>query len=582
MNMGLRVVVVVSVFVYVCWCKTGEILATGGVEFDETVLGQNDDINVWLKENKLESLSQQFFKDDISVNDLILLKYKDLQRFCADYHMKTIIETRFIAAIKKLKGKQHRIIITEAEEIAMQSAQKVIEELNENVELLNKQMKSINTKKVTLTNEINKHYDQTIEKLNKQRNILLSELDNMSKKDIEKWQNTSQKITQLDNEYATLSEHWDDMLSESNLNRDERKKQIVQQSESIVEKSNDLTREITYGNLTNTGDFVVNFTENPGVFRGFIWFSESNIVTNYTERQLLNNLLSNEFKKNNMIFTKSKLLYDSTKHSTDSKAFHSKCDGFGNTVTIIHTEYQHVFGIFTRIPWSSRQSGDMPKSRYIAYNGKYYATIGGVDPFSEEKGCEKEFYSMPKGWNIANPGKDTTFVSNNYPWGTSAVVYGDPNANANKEETYSGTTQWNSTCNTCKVEFKEPNQYKSAACSTRVLITKSAYESWKTDNSAFLFLLRSKFQDSKSRIINLKDDQDSSRYAMYCSDYGPTVGYGHDIHIGTDTNNASVNASTYSFHGNELCGGHTFKDRGQHRFNISSYEVYQMLTDETL
>eukprot|EP01084_Bolivina_argentea_P067426 122790_1 len=442
---------------------------------------------------------------------------------------------------------------------------------------------------MTLTNEINIYYDEAIEKLNKQRNILLSELDKMTKEDTTKWQDTRQKITHLDNEYITLSEKWDDILSENNLDRNERKRQITQQSDSIVEKSIDLVLEIEYRVLTNTGNFVVNYTGKPAVFRKLLWFSESNIVTNYTERQLLNNLLSNEFKKNNMIFTKSKLLYDSTKHSTDSKAFHSKCDGFGNTVTIIHTEYQHVFGIFTRIPWSSRQSGDMPKSRYIAYNGKYYATIGGVDPFSEEIGCEKhKFYSMPKGWKIADIGRDTTLVSKKYPWGTHVLVYGDANANARKGETYScaSTLTFSGNCGGCKVAFKEPNQYKSTICSSRVLITKSTYdkeiESWNTDNAAFLFLLRSKFQDSKSRIINLKDDQDSSRYAMYCSDYGPTVGYGHDIHIGTDTNNASVNASTYSFHGNELCGGHTFKDRGQHRFNISSYEVYQMLTDETL
>eukprot|EP01084_Bolivina_argentea_P074461 135083_1 len=236
--------VVASVFVYICWCKTSEILTTGASTFDKTELAQNNNINKWLKENKLESLSQQFSEDDISIKDLILLKYKDVERFCTDYHMKTVVETRFIAAVKKLKGKQYGTVISESEKQAMQSTKNVIEQLNENAESLNNLMESINTKKVVLTNKINKYYDEAIKKLNEERNISLSKLDNLVNEDTEKCQNTNQQIEELENEYIVFSENWDDMLSEYNLDRDERKKQIIQQSKNLVKKCTNLGNEI--------------------------------------------------------------------------------------------------------------------------------------------------------------------------------------------------------------------------------------------------------------------------------------------------------------------------------------------------
>ena len=52
-------------------------------------------------------------------------------------------------------------------------------------------------------------------------------------------------------------------------------------------------------------------------------------------------------------FKYTKLLYCSKRDGLTAKVFHDKCDGISNTITIVHSEYNHVFGGFTKIPWSS-------------------------------------------------------------------------------------------------------------------------------------------------------------------------------------------------------------------------------------
>jgi hypothetical protein len=47
------------------------------------------------------------------------------------------------------------------------------------------------------------------------------------------------------------------------------------------------------------------------------------------------------------------LLYRATLHGFDAKSFHSKCDGKKNTITIIKTDGNYVFGGFTAAEWSS-------------------------------------------------------------------------------------------------------------------------------------------------------------------------------------------------------------------------------------
>jgi hypothetical protein len=56
------------------------------------------------------------------------------------------------------------------------------------------------------------------------------------------------------------------------------------------------------------------------------------------------------------------LLYRGSRDGISPQAFHSKCDGKANTVTIIKTDKNYVFGGYTASPWKSEREtyGDDP------------------------------------------------------------------------------------------------------------------------------------------------------------------------------------------------------------------------------
>jgi hypothetical protein len=51
--------------------------------------------------------------------------------------------------------------------------------------------------------------------------------------------------------------------------------------------------------------------------------------------------------------TNGTLLYRATTDGFEASSFHEKCDGKGNTITIIKTNGNYVFGGFTAAKWSS-------------------------------------------------------------------------------------------------------------------------------------------------------------------------------------------------------------------------------------
>eukprot|EP01083_Nonionella_stella_P163184 536322_1 len=80
---------------------------------------------------------------------------------------------------------------------------------------------------------------------------------------------------------------------------------------------------------------------------------DSKIITDKTEQQKLENVLVKQLKKQNL---KLKLLYRAGVVNLPSE-FHRTCDYKGATITIVHTEFNHVFGCYTSIPWTAPRSG---------------------------------------------------------------------------------------------------------------------------------------------------------------------------------------------------------------------------------
>ena len=71
-----------------------------------------------------------------------------------------------------------------------------------------------------------------------------------------------------------------------------------------------------------------------------------------SEREALMNLLFEKMPNQNKISMKTKLLFRASEHDYDWKEFHKHCENKGPTVTIIHNEYDRVFGGYVTKSWS--------------------------------------------------------------------------------------------------------------------------------------------------------------------------------------------------------------------------------------
>jgi hypothetical protein len=70
------------------------------------------------------------------------------------------------------------------------------------------------------------------------------------------------------------------------------------------------------------------------------------------------------------------LLYKATIHGFDGSSFHSRCDGKANTVTIIKTDSNYVFGGYTAAAWKNDGSYSRDSTAFIfslRRNGSTYS-----------------------------------------------------------------------------------------------------------------------------------------------------------------------------------------------------------------
>jgi hypothetical protein len=79
-----------------------------------------------------------------------------------------------------------------------------------------------------------------------------------------------------------------------------------------------------------------------------------------------------------LLYPKSLLIYKATRDGFGASSFHSKCDGKANTVTIIKSNYNNVFGGYTSAAWSSLSGFGQDANAFIfslRKNGVSYSDI---------------------------------------------------------------------------------------------------------------------------------------------------------------------------------------------------------------
>ena len=86
----------------------------------------------------------------------------------------------------------------------------------------------------------------------------------------------------------------------------------------------------------------------------YIEFNKSKLGLIMNEKQTLTEYLTKVLieDKNKSYIISEELLYDGLRDGFEPYPFHSKCDLKSNTLTIIKTNYNHIFAGFTTIPFN--------------------------------------------------------------------------------------------------------------------------------------------------------------------------------------------------------------------------------------
>ena len=116
------------------------------------------------------------------------------------------------------------------------------------------------------------------------------------------------------------------------------------------------------------------------------FFNDSVILDNVDEQLTLIQLTNAK---------KSELIFKGTRDGFTPPAMHSKCDNKGNLVSIIKTNTNYVFGVFTSVPWNSNNSWTKDENAFIhsiRRNGAYK-----MDKFMIKPGSSGAFYGNAGG-----------------------------------------------------------------------------------------------------------------------------------------------------------------------------------------
>ena len=202
------------------------------------------------------------------------------------------------------------------------------------------------------------------------------------------------------------------------------------------------------------GEAKLNILNNPdqrsvsmygltSMFMPTFYFNDSSILT-ASERTSLKQMLN--------ILTEGNLIYRASRDGFSSSSFHSNCDEISNTVSIIKTTSNSVFGGFTSASWSSnnnwkydenafifslRREGRSNKQRlkviypkYAIYSGNAYGPIFGADGdiFVYDNSNENnnsysnlgDSYQLPNNITYGSK-KAKSYLAGSYNWQTTEI-----------------------------------------------------------------------------------------------------------------------------------------------------------------
>jgi len=267
------------------------------------------------KEHKTDSIQKGYekvvneFKARVPEHDN-LLKLSETKSTMVSHYLNTIIE-EIMATKKKVKCCSQNITnqVGKKTAEAVDIIDKQVASLRKNVELLQKGKKEFKKNIENYQNDVNKI------------NIASFEVYH--------------KFTKNNREIRNIKVIFDKWLS----------------SASKGDKSYTLSStEHIYMFIGNIKECVTDFKRNISLVEPKILSTGFSILKEASDKSLLANWIIEAIGKPNF---SSKLLWKETVDGFGASTFHSKCDKKGRTVTVVLSEFDHIFGGYTSKPWNS-------------------------------------------------------------------------------------------------------------------------------------------------------------------------------------------------------------------------------------
>ena len=138
---------------------------------------------------------------------------------------------------------RQRIVITEAEELALDKAKAEYDNIERDIKLFDKLTINTNSNYKETEKLINQQFESIISALRKRQSDLLKNLENVKNNKIGVFEEQMNILKSYVKEYNDLNNKWDKIFAANDMDRNSRKQQIVKECDDTINKSHKLQNE---------------------------------------------------------------------------------------------------------------------------------------------------------------------------------------------------------------------------------------------------------------------------------------------------------------------------------------------------
>lgn len=325
------------------------------------------DLKTWLNNNNLGALNEKFEQAGLTIQDMLSNKEEALRELFGYIGCNPIQKIKLITAVKSLPN----AVLNQTKEMVFlgEKEQEILEQLNKRSAAISDNMKSLQDainglekSAVVCNKDIHSGCDEMISSIEKYRKILLDNAQNMKNKRKQELESKLNNLKQLNNTVLKSVSECQQIAIGKDNDKCNKMKQIIDKNDS--EQKIDVNDCISSTDIRNIKLEIKKDAEQfkSGMEKGLlVQFTDDKLdivaiesesfkskMLSSTEARYLLQILPKELKNKEY-----QLLFKASRDGFAASTFHSKCDNRGETITIIQSTNDNIFGGYTSKPWTS-------------------------------------------------------------------------------------------------------------------------------------------------------------------------------------------------------------------------------------